>query len=413
MSKTKMNKTQVSKTQIDKTLCIAIVAGETSGDIIGAGLMRELRKAYPEIIFEGIGGSLMEAEGLESMVDMHKLSIMGFDGLLGNIQEILGIRRSLEKKLIETPPDAFVGIDAPDFNLTLEKRLRAKGIPTIHYVSPTVWAWRSYRIYKIRKAVDLMLTLFPFEADYYRKRDVPVEYVGHPLAQTLKPGFDLKKIDSSLYGLRNKKAAGINNDNNIRYVAVLPGSRRSEVVRLSAIFIQAIKKIKKMNADVEFIVPLANERIAKQFKDYLSQYELSSSEYIHLVEGRLSADVMRLSDVVLLASGTAALESALLAKPTVVAYKLSKLTYWFVKLTSTVEHASMPNHLLNDPIVPEFLQEKATVENLSNAINRYLSDDELYRVSCEKLATIHLSLNMNSNSKAAAAILSLVKPKLT
>jgi lipid-A-disaccharide synthase len=345
----------------------------------------------------------MEAEGLKSDADMHQLSIMGFDGLLENIREILGIRRALEASLLKNPPDLFIGIDAPDFNLTLERRLKSSGIPTIHYVSPTVWAWRSYRIFKIRKAVDLMLTLFPFEADYYRKRNVPVEYVGHPLAKTLKPHFDLNDIHREL-----KKLCDIDG---VRYVAVLPGSRRSEVEKLGDIFVQSIERVRELNPDVEFIIPLANERVTAQINEILERYKLGSCSYIHLIEGELSADAMRMSKVVLLASGTAALESTMLAKPTVVAYRLSKLTYWFAKLTSTVKHASMPNHLLDEPIVPEFLQENANPENLSQAVHRYLSDEELYKSTCEKLATIQPLLDIDSSSKAAAAVLKFLNSR--
>ena len=382
-------------------LRIAIVVGETSGDILGAGLIRELNKRHPNIVFQGIGGSLMEKEGFHSDADMARLSIMGFDGLLGSLREILAIRRSLQQSLITNPPDVFIGIDAPDFNLTLEKRLRDKGIQTIHYVSPTVWAWRNYRIHKIRKAVDLMLALFPFEQDYYQKRRVPVQYVGHPLAKTLNPNFDETDIDLRIRQLRRNPKT--------RFVGVLPGSRKSEINTLAELFILSMERIKSSNPDVEFIVPLANKAVADLFVDYFEQSQADIRSFVHLVDGTLSADVMRISDVMLLASGTAALEAALLGKPMVVSYKISTLTYWFAKSTSTVKHVSMPNNLLDKPIVPELLQNDATAENLSSAVNQYLEDDVLYTSTRDQLLTIQPMLDVDSNQKAAEAVMSFLE----
>ena len=393
---------------MNKKLRIAIVAGETSGDILGAGLIRELnRQSSTEIQFCGIGGELMSKEGFESDADMEKLSIIGFDGLWENLLDILSIRKALQKKLITNPPDVFIGIDVPDFNLTLEKRLKQKGIPTIHYVSPTVWAWRSYRIIKIRKSVSLMLTLFPFEKKYYQQRHVPVEFVGHPLAKKIAPDFRVEEIDQALLSLKNQHP-------DKRLIAVLPGSRRSEIDALGELFIDTILKIHQQNKNTLFLIPLANRRVGKLLHDLVEEHSDQHllSNCLYFFSGHLSADVMRISDVVLLSSGTAALESALLAKPTVVSYKASILTYWFARLTSTVKHASMPNHLLDEPIVPEYLQSEATVENLSTAVMKYLNDDKLYASTSQALATIHPKLDKNSDRRAALAILSFLAEKL-
>ena len=249
-----------------KKFKIAIVAGETSGDILGAGLIRELKLQSPvEIEFSGIGGELMEKEGFISEAVMEKLSIMGFEGLKDSLREILSIRKNLEQRLKNDPPDVFIGIDVPDFNLTLEKRLRKKGITTIHYVSPTVWAWRSYRIYKIRRAVSLMLTLFPFEKDYYKERDVPVKFVGHPLAKKLKPQFQFSDIHSEIQVFSQS-----HEDKKI--IAVLPGSRRSEIQSLGNLFLDTIKQIHERDEQTIFVVPLASKSTGQLLQQLLLEH---------------------------------------------------------------------------------------------------------------------------------------------
>ncbi len=393
-----------------RTLRIAIVAGETSGDILGSGLINELKKQSDvDIEFVGIGGSQMAEQGFASDAEMEKLSIMGFEGLWENLREILSIRKTLLQNLIKRPPDVFIGIDVPDFNLTLEKKLRQQGIPTIHYVSPTVWAWRSYRIFKIRKAVSLMLTLFPFEKSYYEERGVPVTFVGHPLAKKLNPDDFVQSKDLCLQQIV-KDAREKGN----RLVAALPGSRRSEVDALGQLFIDSIVEIYQQFENVTFIVPLANQRVSQQFKALVEQsvHKDLLKESVYFVDGNESTNVMRESDVVLLASGTAALESSLLAKPTIVAYKVSGLTYWFARLTSRVKHVAMPNHLLEKPIVPEFLQGDATVDNLSSAVLRYLNDQALYRDTCQQLATIYPLLNRDSDKLAAQSVLKFIDKRV-
>ena len=390
-----------------KKLKVAIVAGETSGDILGAGLIRELKlQANVEIEFSGIGGELMKKEGFVSEAVMDKLSIIGFDGLRESLREILSIRKKLEQRLKFDPPDVFIGIDVPDFNLTLEKRLRKEGIKTVHYVSPTVWAWRSYRIFKIRRAVSLMLTLFPFESSYYEERNVPVKFVGHPLAKRLKPEFQFKDIHPDIQVFKQARKGK-------KIIAVLPGSRRSEIQALGNLFLDTVKRIHERDEQAVFVVPLANKSTGELLQQLLIDHpdQRYLEDCLYFFHGEHSADIMRISEVVLLASGTAALESTLLAKPTVVAYKLSRMTYWFARMTSTVKYASMPNHLLEKPIVPEFLQDNANVENLSTAVLNYLNDDILYADTCEQLATIHPMLDESADEQSASAVLSHIQHK--
>lgn len=387
---------------MNDNLKIAIVAGETSGDILGAGLIRELKlQTNANIEFLGIGGEQMAKEGFSSDAQMEKLSILGFEGLRENLRDILSIRKHLEDRLKANPPDVFIGIDVPDFNLTLELRLRKAGIKTIHYVSPTVWAWRGYRIHKIRKAVSLMLVLFPFEKDYYQNRNISVEYVGHPLAKKLRPNIQESDINTEILTFKQARK-------DKKIIAVLPGSRRSEIRALGQLFLDTVKNIHERDQETIFVIPLANKSTGELLQQLLSNHvdQQFLESCVYFFHGDHSADVLRISDVVLLASGTAALESALLAKPTVVAYKISWLTYWFARMTSTVKHASMPNHLLPEPIVPEFLQSDATVSNLSNAVLNYLNDDDLYSATTQQLATINAMLDKNSDRRAASAILS-------
>ena len=374
---------------------IAVVVGETSGDILGADLLKSLKERYPNAEFVGIAGPLMQAEGMHSLAEMDKLSIMGFDGLRENLLDILKIRRQLINYLIDNPPDVFIGIDAPDFNLTVEEKLREAGIPVVHYVSPTVWAWRKYRIHKIRRAVDLMLTLFPFEKKFYQQHDVPAEFVGHPLAAEVYP----RKMDL-MY--RGEFVVGKQN-----LIAVLPGSRTSEIKTLGPLFVEVMRELNEQD-DMQFIIPTPTPKLRRLLQDYL---ETSDADFVHLVDGSESRRAMSASDMVLLASGTAALEAALLAKPMVVAYKISWLTYAFVKATTTVKHAAMPNHLLDEPIVPECMQLDATKKNIVKQIRRYMDDDGLREKTSQKLAEIQPQLAYDSSGLAVDAIEEMLSKK--
>ena len=374
----------------EKALRVGIVAGETSGDILGAGLIRELRKRYPSLVVEGICGPLMIAEGGISHVEMNTISIMGLDGLFGNIVKILRIRRNLEKLFLESPPDIFVGIDVPDFNLTLEKKLKKAGIKTIHYVSPTVWAWRGYRIHKIRRAVSRMLVLFPFEASYYHHHNVPVSFVGHPIAD-----------DMTVMSMSEARKC-LNISDHERVVAILPGSRKSEVSRLAPVFTETAVRLHKQFEGIRFVIPCASQQLRTIIESSFGSC-LPPSTY-EIVDGNAQT-ILRGANVALLASGTAALECALLGTPMVVAYRLSTLSYLMVKTFSQVKYYSMPNHLLSDAPVEEFIQNRANAENITPAVAKLLTNTELnqqVRVSLESLLP---SLKRNANKRATDAII--------
>lgn len=371
---------------------IGVVAGETSGDYLGAGLAAELLRERPDAEFFGICGPRMQALGLNSMFPMDSISIMGLDGLLSGIRQILEIRKKLERFYLDTHPDVFIGIDVPDFNLGLEARLRRGGIKTIHYVSPTVWAWRGYRIRKIKNAVDHMLTLFPFEADYYRQHGVPVTFVGHPMADEIDENVDLAAA---------RRRFELPPDATV--VALLPGSRVSELKRLGALFLRSANELLRRYPNTRFIAPMANPQTHEYFSTLAGS---SAGAPVRIVNGQ-ARECMAAADVVLLASGTAALEAALLRKPMVVAYKVSAFSSYLVRLFAHVKYFSMPNNLLDEPIVPEFMQERATVDNLVAAVSAYLDEPRRCVEAREKFAQIRRSLRCGANQRAAKAVLAL------
>lgn len=373
---------------------IGIVAGETSGDYLAAGVMQALRRRFGEVSFCGIGGSRMRALGMESRHDMDSISIMGLDGLMSGIRDILRIRRDLARYYIDDPPDLFLGVDVPDFNLGLELMLRTAGIPTVHYVSPTVWAWRAYRIGKIRRAVTHMLTLFPFEADYYRQHRVPVTFVGHPIADEIPEQQDRGEVARSL-----ALPAG-------RVVALLPGSRSGELQRLAGLFLETATALSRTHEDLQFVAPMASENARHYFESILSRWHEELP--LTVVSGR-AREALTAADVALIASGTAALEAALVGTPMVVSYKVSPVTALLVRSFAHVRYFSMPNNLLAEPIVPELLQERATVENLTRELSRYLGDPALCTATRERLAEIRRMLACGANERAAAAIATVLE----
>lgn len=377
-----------------KHIEIGIVAGEDSGDILGSGLVEAIRKLLPEtaVSLRGIGGARLTNAGMNPICSMNEISIMGFDGLIKSLPRILKIRRELIAEMLRNPPDVFVGIDVPDFNLTVESKLKRAGIPTIHYVSPTVWAWRSYRIGKIRRSVNHMLTLFPFEADFYHKHDVPVTFVGHPMADEISGTED---------GREFRREFSLAEDNTV--VAILPGSRRSEIDRLSNLFLETALRLSARRSNVKFVVPFASSNIKQRFEE-VTDLDLRQQVDPLTVVGR-ARDVMAASDVVLLASGTAALESALLRRPMVVSYRASRLTEMFYRLFGEVEYFSMPNHLLKEPYIPEFIQDDAVPEDICNALNEWLDDDGSRQRFKRDFDLVHAQLKCNASDGAARVIL--------
>jgi len=380
--------------------CIVLVAGEASGDLLGASLISALKKKYPNAEFIGIAGPEMMKAGCQSLYPMEALSVMGLVEVLKHLPQLLKIRKQLFEKILDKKPDVFIGIDAPDFNLTLERKLKSQGIKTVHYVSPSVWAWRQWRVKKISKSVDLMLTLFPFEVDFYQKNNVHAQFVGHPLADII-----------SLENLKEPacQQLGINSDKKI--VALLPGSRMSEVERLSELFIKTANLCQQQIPGMEFVVPFANKKTMACFQEAIERLQPQAN--FKLISGQ-SRLVMQASDVVLLASGTAALEALLLKRPMVVSYKLSAVTFWvltFFKILKVSEY-SLPNLLAGKKIVDEFIQKEATPERLAPAVMRLLNSESHHQELMGIFHDIHVSLKKNASVEAASAIEALIKKRM-
>ena len=374
---------------------IGIVAGEASGDILGAGLIRSLRRRYPDARFVGIGGDEMIAEGFHSLVPMERLSVMGLVEVLGRIRELFAIRARLLDYFFTNRPDVVIGIDSPDFTLTVERRCREAGIPSVHYVSPSVWAWRQKRIFKIAKSVDLMLTLFPFEARFYEEHQVPVAFVGHPLADRIPMQTDTAGAREAL-GLEQSKPV----------LAILPGSRGGEVERLGKLFLEAARWLQERRPDIQLVIPCVNRDRQKQIEALVES--LAVKLPVTLVRGR-SREVMAASDVVLLASGTATLEAMLLKKPMVVGYRLSDFSYKLLSRLVKVPWVALPNLLAKQPLVPELLQDDATADALGAAVLERLEKEQERTRLQTTFTELHESLRQGADEKAAEAISDLLE----
>jgi len=375
----------------------AMIAGEASGDILGAGLIRSLRRRYPGARFVGIGGDEMIAEGFHSLVPMERLSVMGLVEVLGRIRELFSIRARLLDYLLGNRPDVVIGIDSPDFTLAIERRCREAGIRAVHYVSPSVWAWRQKRIFKIARSVDLMLTLFPFEARFYQEHGVPVAFVGHPLADRVPLEPDTQAARTSL---------GLPADQPV--LAVLPGSRGGEVARLGTLFLEAARWLEARRPDLQLVVPCVNRDREIQIRALVENLEVTLP--VTLVRGR-SREVMAASDVVLLASGTATLEAMLLKKPMVVGYRLSNFSYRVLSRLVKVPWVALPNLLAEKPLVPELLQDDATPEALGMAVLERLENAQERRSLRAAFLELHHSLRQNADERAATAIAELLEQR--
>jgi lipid-A-disaccharide synthase len=374
---------------------IGIVAGEASGDLLGAHLIRALRERIPGVTFVGIAGPKMQAAGAHSLYPMEKLAVRGYVEVLRHYFEIVGIRRRVGDYFLKTRPAIFIAIDAPDFNLDLELRLKDAGIKTVHYVSPSIWAWRRGRITKIKRAVSKMLTLFPFEAGLYEQAGVPVSYVGHPLADMLA---ELPPVTAVREELRVPASAQI--------VAMLPGSRVSELKQMAALFIATAAKIAEKVPDALFLVPLVNRETRDLFEVEL--YKREEPLNLTILFGH-ALEAMGAADVVLVASGTATLEAALLKRPMVITYRMPRISWWITKWLSYVPYAGLPNILAGEQIVPEFLQKAATPENLSRAVCELLQDKDARARLSERFDRIRSDLRQDTAAKAASAILPLIR----
>jgi len=381
----------------NRPLRIGIVVGEASGDQLGAGLIAALQSSHPDAIFEGVGGAKMQALGCTSLYPMETLSVMGLVEPLKRLPELLRMRRGLVDHFIAQPPDVFIGIDAPDFNLGIELRLKKAGIPTVHYVSPSVWAWRQGRIKKIARAVDHMLTLLPFEADFYHRHNVPVTFVGHPLADDLPLVPDMSAARTQL---------NLSSDGPV--IALLPGSRQSEVALLGQLFLDAARLCLEARPELTFILPAANPARRQQIDAMLAD---AGDLPITLLDGQ-SHLAMEAADVVLLASGTTALEAMLLKKPMVVSYKAGWLTHAIISRMLKVPYVSLPNLLADRELVPEVLQDDATAETLSILLLERLGDSTLAVKLRSDFTEIHQQIKCNGNQKAAAAVLSVIEQQV-
>ncbi|MFV3387251.1 lipid-A-disaccharide synthase [Pseudomonas sp. NY15364] len=373
---------------MSRPLRVALVAGEASGDILGSGLMQAIKARHPDAEFIGVGGARMEAEGLKSYFPMERLAVMGLVEVLGRLFELLGRRRQLARDLIAAQPDVFIGIDAPDFNLGLELKLRRAGIKTVHYVSPSVWAWRQKRVLKIREACDLMLTLFPFEAQFYDAHQVPVRFVGHPLADAIPQQADRAAA---------REALDLPQDGPV--VALMPGSRGGEVARLGELFLDAAIRLRSLRPGVRFLLPCATPERREQLEQMLAGRDLP----LTLLNGR-SHEALAACDAVLIASGTATLEALLYKRPMVVAYRVAPMTYRILKRLVKSPYISLPNLLAERLLVPELIQEAATPEALAQTVAPLIDGGQ---VQTEGFDVIHRALRRDASVSAADAVLKL------
>nr|WP_086939066.1 lipid-A-disaccharide synthase [Thaumasiovibrio occultus] len=378
---------------MDRPLRIGIVAGEISGDILGAGLIRAIREQHPDAEFVGIAGPQMQAQGCESLFEMEELAVMGLVEVLGRLPRLLKVKAELVKYFTQNPPDVFVGIDAPDFNLRLERNLKDAGIRTVHYVSPSVWAWRQNRIHGIAKATHRVLAFLPFEKAFYDKFNVPCTFVGHTMADAIP-----------LQCNRDEACDTLNLDSNKRWLAVLPGSRGGEVGLLAEPFLQTCMQLKAQHPDLGFVIPLVNEKRRAQFDEIKQRI---APELEVTIVGAQAREAMIASDAVLLASGTAALECMLVKRPMVVGYRVKPLTAWLMRRLLKTPYVALPNILADRMLVPELLQEDCVPEQLAAQLNTYLNSDN--QALLATFTELHQQIRCNADEKAAKAVLEEIK----
>lgn len=373
---------------------VGLVAGEASGDLLGAGLIRALRERAADTVFEGVAGPAMVDAGCEPWESAESLAVMGLVEPLAHIPRLLRLRRELLRRWRTSPPDVFVGIDAPDFNLGLEKKIRKSGVKTVHYVSPSVWAWRAGRIQLIKEATDKVLCILPFETALYDEQGVDSVFVGHPKADI---------APTSVNTMQTRRQLGVEAS---EVVAVLPGSRAGEVSRLGGILAAAARRLASARPGIAFLTPVATPSLRPRIEQQLE--DAGVADKFLLLDGN-SESAMKAADVVLLASGTAALESALLGKPTVAAYRLAPMTSAIVRALRLVKltHFTLPNLLTDVPLVPEFMQKNAQPEAIATAVAGMLDDPERRRLISNEFAKLRAELALGADQRAAEAVLEL------
>ncbi len=379
-------------------LRIAIVAAEPSGDLLGAGLMRAIKARHPNVSFEGVGGSQMLQEGIESFEPLENLSVMGLVEVLKHLPRLLKLRKRLVQRWLSNPPDLFIGIDAPDFNLGLETALKEKGIKTLHYVCPTVWAWREKRVKKIKAAVDGLLAILPFEPAFLAKHDVKATYVGHTLSQSMP--LEPNQLEA-------RSVCGLSQDGPV--LAILPGSRGSEVSKLLQPFLNAAQQCQKDIEGLQFVIPAANQTLQRLIEEKLIQHDLQAKVVLQDTQSALAA-----ADVVLCASGTATLEGLLSKRPMVIGYKLHWLTFAIIKWFKLmkIKHYALANIISGEVLAPEFIQNDCTPNALANEVMRFFKDEKLRQVIAQRYTDIHREMMVDTDRLIADAVDDVLQPKV-
>ncbi|BBP43644.1 lipid-A-disaccharide synthase [Thiosulfativibrio zosterae] len=369
---------------------IALVAGEASGDTLGEGLIRSLKQRFPHATFIGVGGTKMIGQGLQSFFPMEKLSVMGIFEVLKHLPELLKLRSSLIQTLLALKPDVFIGIDAPDFNFKIERVLKSNGIKTIHYVGPSVWAWREKRLVKIKQCVDGVLVLFPFETPYYDKYQIPVKFVGHPLANEVpeSPNLEQARVYFQLSVLKT-------------VVGLLPGSRMSEIRLMTPVYLQAAKKLLEIMPDLHFLIPCVHQAAQLLIAEQVAL--LGLQKQITLVSGQ-AQKVMEASNFLIVTSGTATLEAALMKRPIIIAIKVHPFSYWLMKKLSTTQWIGLPNVLAQQSLIPEFIQEEATADKIALALGKLMADTKQQHKQLAAFDVQYHQLKQNASELAADAV---------
>ncbi len=370
-----------------------LVAGELSGDQLGAGVVRLLRQHYPNAIIEGIGGTQMLGAGLNGLYPIETLSVMGIIEVIKHLPSILKVRRGILQHCKKNPPDIYIGIDAPDFNLPIEAKLKVLGVKTAHYVSPSVWAWRENRIKKIKKATDIVFAILPFEETFYQKHQHKAIFVGHPLANKILLTEDTQSARTYL---------DITSEHKI--IALLPGSRIQELIRILPIFLETLSKIKQKGYQFNALLPVAKKSLYTELDRYKEQFDVLN---IRLLDGQ-AHHVLQACDFSLVASGTATLETMLYKKPMVIGYKVSNITATIVKHMLKTPFFGLPNILANEEVVPEFIQQNFTSENCAGALQRYFDDEHKINTIKQRFTELHKLLIQDADSKVTIEIIKLL-----